>query len=250
MIETRHLSLRVGRKPLIEGISTSLPRGKLTAIIGPNGAGKSSLLSAMGRLTNADEGTVFFDGTPVGAFDTHKLAQRLCILKQSNEITPRLTVTDLVRFGRFPHCLGRPSPKDHDIVRTAIDRMALQTIRNRNIDTLSGGQRQRALIAMALAQDAQTLLLDEPLNNLDLVHTRRVMSICREEVGNGRTVAIVLHDLTIAAVHADHVIALKNGQLHSAGPVEDIMTKGKLSDLYDADIQVADVAGQRVVLTV
>ena len=250
MIETRDLSLQLGAKHLLQNINIALPRGRFTAIIGPNGAGKSTLLSILGRLQNATTGSVLFDRTPLAQHAPRDLARRLSILRQANDITPRLTVAELVAFGRFPHAAGRLGEEDLQKIDDALAALALSDIRNQPLDTLSGGQRQRALIAMCLAQDTEALLLDEPLNNLDLSHARRVMSLCRQEATKGKTVAAVLHDLSATAVHADHVIALKNGKLHSAGHAAKVMTAQNLSDLYDTEIEVAELCGKTIVLTV
>nr|WP_321508536.1 ATP-binding cassette domain-containing protein [uncultured Celeribacter sp.] len=250
MIETRNLCVHVANTPILKDVSLSIPKGKLTALVGPNGAGKSTLLSALGRMLEPASGSVLLDGRPLGSFAGPELARHLSILRQSTTITPRLTVADLVAFGRYPHSQGRLGEDDRAEVWRSIVRLDLASYADRFLDTLSGGQRQRSLIAMTLAQAADVVLLDEPLNNLDLAHARRVMRIAREEVEAGRTVVCVLHDLTVAAAHADHIIALKEGQLHAEGPPSEMITGPGLSDLYDAEVEVAEVRGRRVVLMV
>ncbi|TNE64046.1 MAG: ATP-binding cassette domain-containing protein [Rhodobacteraceae bacterium] len=250
MIETRSLSVHLTETPILHDVTVKMPLGKMTALVGPNGAGKSTLLSAMGRLITPEHGEVLLDGKPLAAYCPKVLAKHLAILRQDSQITPRLTVRDLVGFGRYPHSHGRPGPKDSEAIDAAIARLDLKDFADRFLDTLSGGQRQRALIAMVLAQDTDVILLDEPLNNLDIVHARTVMRVAREEADKGKTVVVVLHDLSVAAAHAEHVVALKAGRLHSEGVPEVVLTRDNLSDLYDTEVQVIEAEGRRIVLTV
>ncbi|WP_425049733.1 ABC transporter ATP-binding protein [Psychromarinibacter sp. S121] len=250
MIGIRDLDVSLTGSPVLHDITTTLPAGRLTALVGPNGAGKSTLLATLGRLVAPTRGEVELDGRPLLDYPDRELAQRLSVLRQDAPIGPRLTVEDLVSFGRYPHSRGRLTDLDHARVRHAIDRLDLRAFAGRYLDSLSGGQRQRALIAMVLAQDTDVILLDEPLNNLDLAHARRVMQIAREEADAGRTVVVVLHDLTVAAAYADHVVALKEGRLYAEGPSDEIMTPAVLSTLYDTPVSVATVENRRVVLTV
>ncbi|WP_417249165.1 ABC transporter ATP-binding protein [Celeribacter sp.] len=250
MIETRNLTVAIDGAKILHDITLALPKGKLTAIVGPNGAGKSTLLTTMGRLTPIRGGEVLFDGFPIGDIATAALAKRLSIFRQSTPVTPRLSVRDLISFGRYPHSRGTMSGADKVIVEQAIARLDLWEFADRYLDALSGGQRQRALLAMVLAQTGDVMLLDEPLNNLDISHARTVMRVAREEVNMGRTVAVVIHDLTVAGAHCDHVIALKNGRLHSAGTPEEVLNEEGLSDLYDTRVDVVEIDGRRIVMTV
>lgn len=250
MIETRNLTVAIDGTDILHNISVTLPKGKLIAIVGPNGAGKSTLLTAMGRLIPARRGEVIFDGFPIDDIATASLAKRLSIFSQSTPITPRLSVRDLISFGRYPHAQGKLSGADKLIVEQAIARLDLSEFADRYLVALSGGQRQRALLGMTLAQTGDMMLLDEPLNNLDIIHARSVMRVAREEVTMGRTVAVVLHDLTVAGAHCDHVIALKKGHIHSTGSPEEVLSQEVLSDLYDTHVDVVEMNGRRVVMTV
>ncbi|WP_460272438.1 iron ABC transporter ATP-binding protein [Celeribacter sp. ULVN23_4] len=250
MIETLSLSVHLTETPILQDVSVKIPLAKMTALVGPNGAGKSTLLSAMGRLIHPAAGEVRLDGKLLSDYSPKRLAKHLAILRQDSQITPRLTVRDLVGFGRYPHSHGRPGPKDFEAIDAAIARLDLKEFADRFLDTLSGGQRQRALIAMVLTQDTDVLLLDEPLNNLDIVHARTVMRVAREEADKGKTVVVVLHDLSVAATHSDHVVALKAGRLHSEGSPEKVISHENLSDLYDTEVQVLEAEGRRIVLTV
>ena len=250
MITVRNLSVTLDRTPILHDVDATVPAGQMTALVGPNGAGKSTLLAAIGRLTAANAGTIEIGDKNISDFTPRNLALRLAIMRQDTHVAPRLTVRDLVGFGRYPHSHGRMTQQDHNIVDDIIARMELTEFADRFLDTLSGGQRQRALIAMTLAQDTDIVLLDEPLNNLDLVHARRVMKIAREEVAKGKTVVLVLHDLTVAGSYADHVIAMKNGTVAAQGPVDDVINEPVLTDLYDTPVQVIDANGHKIVVTI
>lgn len=250
MIETRNLTVELGGTDILHDITVAMPGGRFTALVGPNGAGKSTLLAAMGRLTAPKSGAVLLNGTPLPEIAPGERAKRLSVLRQDTQIAPRLSVRDLVGFGRYPHSRGRMTPADRAAVDRALLRLDLAPLADRFLDTLSGGQRQRALVAMVLAQETEVILLDEPLNNLDLVHARVVMRIAAEEAAAGKTVIMVLHDLSVAAAYADHVVAMKNGRVEAAGTPDEVLTEPVLTDLYDAPVTVIKAAGHRIVLTV
>ena len=249
MIVTRSVSKAYGDNVVVDGVSLELRVGGVTSIIGPNGAGKSTLLSMISRLLAMDSGSVEVDGLDVATTPTQDLARRLAILRQDNHVSMRLTVQDLVAFGRYPHSRGRPDAGDRVHVDRAIGYLGLDALRTRYLDELSGGQRQRAFVAMALCQDTDYLLLDEPLNNLDIKHSSRMMGILRRAADElGRTVVVVLHDINFASWYSDTIVAMKDGRIHSAGPPGSIIEAGRLSDLYDTPIQVAELEGRRVCL--
>lgn len=249
MIVTRSLAKAYGDQVVVNGVSLTLRAGGVTSIIGPNGAGKSTLLSMISRLLVMDSGTVEVDGLDVAATPSRQLAQRLAILRQENHLAVRLTVQDLVAFGRYPHNQGRPRAADRVHVDRAIAYLELDGLRTRYLDELSGGQRQRAFVAMALCQDTDYLLLDEPLNNLDIKHASRMMALLRRAADElGRTVVVVLHDINFASWYSDTIVAMKQGRIHSEGPPEEIIRDARLSDLYDTPIRVAEVDGRRVCL--
>ncbi|MDO5642960.1 MAG: ATP-binding cassette domain-containing protein, partial [Paracoccus sp. (in: a-proteobacteria)] len=163
MIQTSHISKRYGNAVILDDISLEIPKGGMTAIIGPNGAGKSTLLSVISRLLPMDGGSVSVDGLDIGRTDSRELAQRLSILRQDNQMTARMSLRDLVSFGRYPYSQGRLSAADHAHIDAAIAHMDLGALQHRFLDQLSGGQRQRAFAAMVLCQDTDYILLDEPL---------------------------------------------------------------------------------------
>jgi iron complex transport system ATP-binding protein len=233
--------------PVLDVDALTLPRGRMTALVGPNGAGKSTLLSIVSRLLPADSGTVHVDDLDLATARDDVVARRLAVLRQENRIAARLSVVDLVRFGRYPYSKGRLTSEDHDHVRRALAHLELDDLADRYLDQLSGGQRQRAYIAMVLAQDTEYVLLDEPLNNLDMRHSVQMMRLLRSLVDElGKTVTVVLHDVNFAAAHADHIVALRDGHVVAQGPPEEIISTEVLRKVYDLEVPVVEAAGQRV----
>lgn len=247
MIQVKELSKYFGKKPVIQDVSVDVVPGKITSFIGPNGAGKSTLLSMVSRLLNADTGEVLLDKSDVRRWKSDDFAKRVSILKQSNYMNVRLTIRELVSFGRFPYSKGNLKPEDELKVDEAIQYMNLEDIQHNYLDELSGGQRQRAFIAMVIAQDTDYILLDEPLNNLDMKHSVQIMKILRKLVDElGKTVVIVLHDINFASVYSDHIVALKNGRVVKDGPTNDIINPDALKEIYDMDIPVQEQDGCRI----
>jgi len=247
MIEISHVSKRYGRTVVVDGVTLTLPAGGVTAIIGPNGAGKSTLLSMISRLLPMSEGRVLVDGIDVVKGDSAALARRLAILRQDNHLPMRLTVRDLVAFGRFPHTGGRPTVDDAAHVERALGYLGLGDLAGRFLDELSGGQRQRAFVAMVLCQDTDYVLLDEPLNNLDMRHAVEMMQLLQRAARElGKTVILVLHDINFASCYADRIVAMKDGKLAYFGTPQELICPDVLRALYQLDIRVHEVEGQRI----
>ncbi len=247
MIELRSVTKQYGTTPVVDDVSITIPQGGLTAIIGPNGAGKSTLLSLISRLQPVDSGEITVDGLDVSRTPTDRLAKKLSILRQENSLTVRLTVRELVTLGRFPHCQGRPQARDLEVVEESLVFLGLRELSHRFLDQLSGGQRQRAFVAMVLCQDTDYVLLDEPLNSLDMRHAVDMMKRLRDiSVEKNKTVVLVLHDINFASVYADNIVALKEGRLHTHGPPSELMTSETLRSLYDLDIPIHEFNGHRI----
>ena len=222
-------------------VDLQIPRGGITALVGPNGAGKSTLLTMMGRLLGLDAGTIEIAGYDVSTTQSKDLAKIVSILRQENHFITRLTVRQLVAFGRFPYSKGRLTVRDEEIISRAIDFLELSDLEGRFLDQLSGGQRQRAYVAMVLAQDTEYVLLDEPLNNLDMRHSVQMMQhLHRAAVELERTIVIVLHDINFAGRYADHICAVKDGRLAEFGTPEQIMTTDVLTRVFDTPVQVIE----------
>lgn len=249
MIVVSGVTKAYGASIVVNDVTTVLPAGAVTSIIGPNGAGKSTLLSLIGRLMAMDAGEILVGGLDVARTPGDLLARRLSILRQENHVTARLTVRDLVAFGRYPHSKGRLTPGDRDHIDRALSYMDLTEMGGRFLDELSGGQRQRAFVAMALCQDAEYLLLDEPLNSLDMKRAAEMMKLLRRATRElGKTVVVVLHDVNFASWHSDHIIAMRGGSILRQGPPEEIVTTEALREIYGMDIDVREIDGRRVAL--
>lgn len=238
---------RYARNVVVDDVTLELPRGGVTALIGPNGAGKSTLLSIVGRLLEADGGRVTVDGLDVTTTAGDLLARRLAVLRQENHLDIRLTVRDLVTFGRYPHSKGRPNADDLTHVERALEYLDLVQYADRFLDQLSGGQRQRAFVAMVLCQDTDFVLLDEPLNNLDLRHAVSMMGRLRDAARElERTIVVVVHDLNVASCYADTIVAMRNGQVVASGPPAEIMNPQLLEDIYGLPVAVHELDGQLI----
>jgi len=233
----KHYSSEVAIGP----VSVILPAGGITALVGPNGAGKSTLLTMIGRLLGTDAGTIEVGGHDVAKTPSRDLAKLLAVLRQENHVVARLTVRQLVGFGRFPHSKGRLTAADEAHISDAIDFLGLTDLEGRYLDELSGGQRQRAYVAMVLAQDTDYVLLDEPLNNLDMKHAVDTMRHLRRAATElGKTIVIVLHDINFAGHYADHICAVKGGAVVRSGPPAEIMTDAVLTEIFDTPVRVID----------
>mgnify|MGYP003444734667 FL=1 len=247
MISIKGLSKSFGKKPVVENVTLQIQPKAITSFIGPNGAGKSTLLSMVSRLLDADTGEVFLDQTDVKKMKSDEFAKRVAILKQTNHLNIRLTVRELVSFGRYPYSKGRLNAEDEKIIDRALEYMNLTDMQDKFLDELSGGQKQRAFISMVIAQDTDYILLDEPLNNLDMKHSVQIMKILRKLVDElGKTVVIVLHDINFASVYSDRIVALKDGRLVKDGPTHEIINSEALREVYDMHIPVQEQDGCRI----
>lgn len=225
-------------------VNLEIPAGGITALVGPNGAGKSTLLTMIGRLLSLDSGDIHVAQYDISTTKSKSLAKIISILRQENHFITKLTVRQLVGFGRFPYSKGRLTEKDEKIVSRYIDFLHLTELEDRYLDQLSGGQRQRAYVAMVLCQETDYVLLDEPLNNLDIAHSVQMMQHLRDAARKfGRTIIVVLHDINFAARYADYICAVKDGQLAAFGTPEEVMTDELLTDIFDTEVKVIDGPG-------
>lgn len=225
-LAARHLVVGYGEDPVVKRLGLRFPPGRFTVIVGPNACGKSTLLKALARLLPARDGAALLDGRPVGEYRAKEFARRLTLLPQAVPVPEGITVVDLVSRGRFPHqgMLRQWSREDERAVSRALAATGTHHLADRVVEDLSGGQRQRVLVAMSLAQETELLLLDEPTTYLDITHQIEVLELCREMRQSGRTVVAVLHDLQMAARYADHLVALRDGELVAQGSPEEVVT--------------------------
>ena len=244
-MQIKNLTKKYDDKAVVDSVSFEIPKGKVISLIGPNGAGKSTVMGMISRLIAHDSGQVNFEGTDITKWKSKELSKRLAILTQSNNIQMKLTVRELVAFGRFPYSGGRITKEDREIIDKAISYMELEEFQDRFIDELSGGQRQCACIAMVIAQDTEYVLLDEPTNNLDIYHATNMMKIVRRLCDElGKTVVLVLHEINYAAFYSDYICAFVDGKIAKFGTVEEVMTKENLSEIYKVDFEIMEIEGK------
>ncbi len=240
MVELREVWAGYGAETVLKGISAALMPGRVTCIAGPNGCGKTTLLQAVTGLCRLQGGEVLVDGLPSSRRSTRQLAQRVAYLPQGRAL-PDLTVYRMVLHGRFAY-LGYPRryrPEDHAAARAALGWAGCAELADRPLAALSGGQRQQVYIAMALAQNAQTILMDEPTTYLDVRARFGVMELARRLAGQGRAVALVLHDLELALRYADWMLLLQNGALAAAGAPREICKSGRLGEVFGVAVHEA-----------
>lgn len=249
MITINHIVKRYNDAVVLNDITTTIPQGGLTSIIGANGAGKSTLLSIIGRLLQPDAGNVIVGDMDVALTKSEQLAKYLSILRQENQINSRLTVEELVGFGRYPYTKGRLTNEDYEKITQSMAFLNLLEFRYRYLDELSGGQRQRAYVAMVLCQDTEYLLLDEPLNNLDMKHAVIMMKLLRKAADElGKTIILVIHDINFASVYSDYILAMKNGQLCYQGVPAEIMRPDILQTIFDTPLSIKQIDDQLIAM--
>ncbi|KQP71138.1 iron dicitrate ABC transporter ATP-binding protein [Microbacterium sp. Leaf288] len=247
------LTLSYGDRTIVEGLDLVIPPGRITAIVGANGCGKSTLLRALARLISPREGQVILDGKALHGRATKEIARTLGLLPQSPIAPEGIAVADLVGRGRHPHqkLLARWSSHDYEVVAQALAATGIEDLADRSVDELSGGQRQRAWIAMALAQETDILLLDEPTTFLDVAHQVEVLDLLTDlNRDRGTTIVMVLHDMNLAARYADHLFALRSGRVVASGAPGEVMTGELIREVFDLDALVVPdpVSGAPIVL--
>ncbi|WP_434282268.1 ABC transporter ATP-binding protein [Clostridium botulinum] len=240
-ITTTNLAIAYEDKLIVNGLNMNIPKGKITTIIGPNGCGKSTVLKTVGRILKPKEGLVYLNGDDIRNLSTKEVAQKMAILPQSPQAQGGLTVGELVSYGRFPHKkgFGKLSPEDKKVIEWALDITKLTELEVTMVDNLSGGQRQRVWIAMALAQQTDLILLDEPTTYLDMAYQLEVLELLYNlNRKQSCTIVMVLHDLNLAARFADYMIAIRDGSIIKCGTPKEIMTKEVLKDTFNIDAEI------------
>lgn len=247
MIEVNNLSFGYGKKEVLDQVNVVIKEREITALIGSNGAGKSSLLSVITRLNKPTNGDVFIDGISLDKMSNNDLAKTIGVLRQKNYFNLKITVKELISFGRFPYSKGRLTKTDHVKIAEVITYLKLEHLENRFINELSGGELQRVLIGLVLAQDTKYIFLDEPLNNLDLKYALETMSLLTKLVRElDKTVVIVMHDINIASAFADKIIAMKDGKVIGSGTSEEMIDKNILDHVFDHNFCIAGVLGKKI----
>ncbi|MGY4690609.1 ABC transporter ATP-binding protein [Salibacterium sp. K-3] len=240
-LSTEHIAVAYNDHTIIDDMNIEVPEGVITSIIGPNGCGKSTLLKAMSRIMKPSGGAVYLNGRNIHEMKTKDVAKEMAILAQSPDIPQTLTVSQLVSFGRYPHRrgAGRMTAADKEAVEKAIVDTGMIEYKDRTLDALSGGQRQRAWIAMALAQETEVMLLDEPTTYLDMAHQLEVLELLESlNKQEERTIVMVLHDLNHAARFSDHLIAMRDGDAKHIGHPSEVISKPVLRKVFGIDAHV------------
>lgn len=242
-IEARDLSVGYGKRPVIEEMDLTIPESQITSIIGPNGCGKSTLLKTVARILKPSHGSVLLDGKAIHNQSTRDIAKKIAILAQSPHTPEEITVKDLVSYGRSPYQkgFGQLTAKDWEMIHWALGETNLLEYADRYVHALSGGQRQRVWIAMALAQDTDILLLDEPTTYLDLAHQLDVLQVLeRLNKKQGKTIVMVMHDLNHASRFSDFIVSMRDGEVIKAGSPRDVMTNKVLRSVFDIDAHIVE----------
>lgn len=235
ILETRNLGFTYGDVAVLDGLNLTIPDGRITALVGANGSGKSTILKNLARILKPSHGAVFLGDQALADLPTKAIAREMAILPQGPEAPSGLLVRELVGYGRFPwqKPLTAMSAQDRAAVARALELTGMSEFADRPVGTLSGGQRQRAWIAMALAQDSQLLLLDEPTTFLDMAHQLEILSLLetlnRDE---GRTIVMVVHDINHALRYAHNIVLVREGQIVATGAPEDVLTPQTLSEVF------------------
>lgn len=249
MISFQNINFAYYEQKILDDITAQIEQGSLTALIGPNGAGKSTLLNVLARLLRPQSGSIYYDEHNLLTADDKTLAKVLAVMSQDSRIDSRITVKELLIFGRYPYHAGRPKKQDIDVVNAMLARFMLGEFKNRYLDELSGGQRQRAFIAMVFCQSTDYILLDEPLNNLDMYHENMLMQTIRQAVTElGRTIVLVLHDINQAIAYADNIIALNNGKIVFTGAPPEVITSANIYRLFNVKTDIIDYQGRKIVV--
>nr|WP_084625765.1 ATP-binding cassette domain-containing protein [Loktanella sp. S4079] len=236
-----NLKFTVPGRTLLDDVQLSIPAGKVTGLIGHNGSGKSTLLKLLARQVAPTAGTIAFHDQPLADWNARKLARRLAYLPQHLPPAEGLTIKELAALGRYPWHgpLGRPGTQDKEAITAALNACGLSDMADQRVETLSGGEAQRAWLAMLIAQEADCLLLDEPISALDIVHQVEVLSLVHKlSQDSGRSIIVVLHDLNMAARFCDHIVALRGGAVAMQGTPQDLMNPSQLQSIYGADMEV------------
>ncbi|MFA5478027.1 MAG: ATP-binding cassette domain-containing protein [Bacteroidales bacterium] len=249
MIEVRNVYQAYGKHNVLTNVNMIIQEHKITGLIGPNGAGKSTLLGVISRLLALKTGEILIHGKNIKEMSNIEIAKIISVLRQNNNLAIKITVKELVTFGRFPHSKGRINDADEKAIEEAIRFMELDAISSKFIDELSGGQLQRVYIAMILAQDTPYIFLDEPLNNLDIKHTVDFMKNLQRLVKEkNKTIVIVMHDINVASAFCDHIVAMKDGEIIKEGNIDEMIQSEVLDGIFDHNFCITGIDGQRVCL--
>lgn len=240
-IKTENLSIAYGNFEIVKDLNLNIPKGKITTIIGANGCGKSTILKTIARILQAKSGVIYLNDSEIQGLSSKSIAKKMAVLPQGPQAPNGLTVGELVAYGRFPHQsgFGKLMKEDREKIDWALKIIGMDEFKDRPIESLSGGQRQRVWIAMALAQETEILLLDEPTTYLDLAHQLEILQLLEKlNKEQGRTIVMVIHELNNAARFADYMVGIKDGNIVCKGTPKEIMTKDNLRKIFNIEAEV------------
>lgn len=244
-ISAREIDFGYGKEPILKEACLDIHVGELVSIVGPNGTGKSTLIKCINRLLGIRNGEILLEQQSIKSMSRAKIAEKIAYVPQSSNNIFNLSVFDMVLFGRQPHASFRTSKEDRLKVLKALSILNIESLAMKNFNELSGGQQQKVVIARALAQETQIIVLDEPISNLDLRHQLEVMDILQNLVkGFGITVLMVMHDLNMAINYSDRIAVMNYGQVTAIGKPEEIMTKERIASVYGVEVEVLMVDGK------
>ncbi len=242
-VKVRGVEFSFNGAQVLKGIDLTVEKGEVLGIVGPNGSGKTTLLRCINRILKPKTGTILLDGYDLSGIGQEGIAKRVGYVPQTENKAFPATVFDTVLMGRKPHINWRPGDRDLNIVSEIIRKLGLESLAMRDVNELSGGQKQKVVMARALAQEPQVLLLDEPTSSLDLKHQMEVMNIAKSQTSEGVSVVMAIHDLSLAARYSDKMIMLKDGYIHHAGGKE-ILTPDNIESVYEVKVTVKNESGR------
>ncbi len=246
-IEVRDIAVSFGKKEILRGVTTVFPEGKFTGIIGPNGSGKSTLLKCMYRVLSPQRGVLYLDGRPLSSYSVKESAQKQDVLAQHHSYSFDFAVLDVVLMGRSPYkkIMDRDTKEDYELAYGALETVGLAEFAKRNFSELSGGEQQRVMLARALVQQTECLLLDEPTNHLDIQYQIQLLRTVKKQ---GLTVIAAIHDLNLAAMYCDYLIAVKDGRIAAAGTPREVLTTERIRSLFQVEAAILERGDGSVVV--
>ncbi|MFO7793035.1 MAG: ABC transporter ATP-binding protein [Candidatus Saliniplasma sp.] len=246
-LEIAGLQFSYNSIPVLEDVNFELKKGEMLTIIGPNASGKTTLLKCINNILNPQNGSILIDEKSLNSLSMIEIARKVGHVPQSGTESFPTTVFDTVLMGRKPHGGWKPSEKDLEMVSKTIEKLGLEDIAMRNIGEISGGQRQKALIARAVAQDPEILLLDEPTSSLDLKHQLEVLDVVKKQTGNGISVVMTMHDLNLAARYSSKILMLSGGKIYAAGDV-DVLNSKNIESVFGVKVDIVQRSGRPMII--
>ena len=246
-MEIKHLFFSYGKNMVIKDLNLKIEKGKITTLLGANGCGKSTLFKLITRVEKPKMGLITLDGKNIKNIERKEFAKKVAIVRQKNQISGDIRVEELVSYGRNPYLgfMQKPNKDDKDKIEQAIEVCGLEKIRNEKVNSLSGGQVQRAWIAMAIAQDSEILLLDEPTTYLDIKYQVEILKLVKDL---GKTIIMVLHDINQSIEYSDTIVGMMKGKIEFQGKAKEVLTGEKISKIYDTKLKIIDIEDRKYVL--